>query len=158
MANKKLDKESGVVIDPEILGKMASMEMPELLAQIVMGPYPPPDMMAAYKRNCPEVYDQIVQGVNIQRAHRIDQETKKVDSSLRIQNRSELNQSIFGYMSIISAITFVFWQLFSLGEVKHLIFPVILIIVGVGGKPAASIIAKAFDFFQKRTGKSNSSS
>jgi hypothetical protein len=155
LANKKSQIDNGTVLDPEILGKMANMPMPELLAQIVMGPYPPPEMMAAYKRDCPEVYEQIVQGVNIQRAHRIEQESKKVDSALKIQNRSELNQSVFGYISIISSISFVFWQLFSFGEVRHLIFPVVLIIVGVGGKPAATIIAKAMDFFQKKSQKGN---
>lgn len=136
-------------IDAEILEKLEEMPTKEILAQIVMGPYPPPDMMAAYREECPEVYEQIVDGVKHQREHRMRIEEKQSSTAALIRNRSELNQSIFSYLAIVGAVLLIGFQLLLFGDVKHYATSLVLAVLGVGGKPTATILAKFLDKWNK---------
>jgi uncharacterized membrane protein len=129
-------------VEQEILEKLEEMPPPEILAQITMGPYPPPDMMAEYKKSCPEVYEQIVEGVKTQRQHRISQEEKQVNQKINTLSNSERTQAYLSYIALCGSLIIIIGQLWHYGEVKHWIIPAILAVVAIGGKPVATIVAQ----------------
>lgn len=144
-------------VEQEILEKLEDIPAPEILAQITMGPYPPPDMMAEYKKSCPEVYKQIVDGVKTQREHRISQETKQVDQKIKTLSNSERTQAYLSYIALLGSLLIIIGQLGYYGEVKHWIIPAILAVIAIGGKPVATIVAQLISKTEKSVSRSKQS-
>lgn len=133
-------------------GSILRAVVAQTIAQATSGPYPPPQMLAEYKRIDEKVFQEIMDGAKSQREHRQALERLTTERSITRQETANRAQNFCAYASVILAVGLVGVSAF-LGREVNWIFPSILVIVGIGGRPAATLAAQAF--FRRRTAKND---
>lgn len=148
MAKKPEQPQRGVVVSDVTGGDASAEALPDLARILIEGTkqseaaatYPPPEVLAEYKALDQRVFDEIVGGIASQRDHRQSLEREATRASIVRQNRADFVQNACAILSITVSGGLVLTQILLKQDV-HWVFPSILILAGVGGRPVATVIA-----------------
>lgn len=136
----KIDDVLAEILPPESDARLRQV-IEVMIAQSTVGPYPPPAMLREYKQIDAKIFDAIVDGARIQADHRRALELKATDGSERRLNRAASAQTLVAVLSIVSACLLVGGMEYTDHKIDW-IFPCVLIAVGVGGRPVATVMTR----------------
>jgi uncharacterized membrane protein len=127
----------------ELLGQ----EEPELrhvlqvMAQATAGPYPPPMMLREYKQIDPAIVEHILDRANKQSQHRQELEQLTTSGSERRLDRAQRHQTLIAILAVVGGVGLV-GVTQALNHPVSWVFPAILVAIGVGGRPVATIATR----------------
>lgn len=113
------------------------------MMEVTTGAYPPPRMLKAYRDIDEALYQSILRGADEQRSHRHQLEAEDLRHNHRMQRKGSSGQIALGLIGLVlaSLIKIVpgIW-----GFESGWIVPVGVALLGVGGMPVATILARRF--------------
>ncbi|MBV5260429.1 hypothetical protein FLX56_18610 [Synechococcus moorigangaii CMS01] len=138
--SEELSAETGEIITAEQLA-----QNPALLSMMEMttGAYPPPSMLRDYKALDEELFREIVRGAVAQRDHRLEIERAEAAQSRSLRRWGQISQFGLGFFALAIAALMKAVPAFY-GIDTGWAVPVAIAVLGVGGLPAATIMARVF--------------
>jgi hypothetical protein len=145
------DKASGVeqfsrTLQQAGLPEEAALRVTETLLSVTeieetSGHFPPPTMLQRYKEIDPRIVDVTLDSYVNQNRHRIEMEEFATRKSFSIRSSSNIFSNLIALICIIAAVSMV--GVFEYKNIDYSIFfPVVLLVVGIGGKPAAYVFSE----------------
>ena len=113
----------------------------QLLVEYSAGPYPPPSMMEAYKAIDPAICREIIESARSQREHRQSLERLATEGGIARMNRAQRNGFVVAVLGlVIAAAVGTLAAYLQFGPLVWL--AVAMVVVVVGGPPAARVLAR----------------
>jgi len=120
----------------------------QLLVEYSAGPYPPPSMMEAYKEIDPAICREIIESARSQREHRQSLERLATEGGIARMNRAQRNGFVVAMLGLIIAAAV--GALAAYLQFSPLVWlAVAMVVVAVGGPPAARVLAKVISAKQE---------
>ena len=135
-----LSQETGRAVHADELGdRTALLSMMEMTS----GAYPPPSMLRDYKQLDEGLFQQIVDGAEHQRDHRMAIERAEASHSRSLRRWGQIGQFALAFFGLSLSAAMVAIPAFFAVSVPWPV-PVAVAVLGVGGLPAATIMARLF--------------